>query len=550
MLTRSVFGQELKEKLLAGVKKLNNSVSSTLGPGGRTVLIRNVIGESNATKDGVTVAKAFSRLENDIEDIGAKLVRRVSMKCGDEAGDGTTTSVLLAATVIEEGLKAIRQGSNPVEVKYGIDKSVELICEELRKSSVDISSEDQIKQVASISANNDASIGELICTAISKVGRDGVITIEESNTGETTLEAVEGMQWNRGYASPYFITDQATMTCTLDDVMVVMHDGKIMNAQELLGILGKAHTEGKSLLIVADGYGDEALATLVVNKMRGIVKVCAVKAPEYGDRKSLILEDMATVTGGEVISRERGQKLEKMNSAHLETCIGYARKATITRDDTTIIDGKGSPEKIEQRAEELRKQMETFQTFWEKEHVQSRLGRLASGVAVISVGGYSEIEIKEKKDRVEDSMMATRAAIAEGVIPGGGIALINAVEKVKEKTKNWEPDHLLGFKILYKACWSPFKKILENAGVENMHEIYVEVKSKKKQYSNPTYDAKKMQVVDAFESGLLDPTKVTITALKNGASVAGTVLTTESVLFEEREQHEKPIDVQGNGYMQ
>lgn len=551
MLTRSVFGQELKEKLLEGVKKLNNSVSSTLGPGGRTVLIRNEIGESNATKDGVTVAKAFHRLENDIEDIGAKLVRRVSMKCGDEAGDGTTTSVLLASTMIEEGLKAIRQGSNPVEVKSGIDKSVSLIAEELKKMSIDVSSEDQIKQVATISANNDTEIGELIYSAIDKVGREGVITIEQSRTGETTLEAVEGMQFNRGYASPYFITEQATMNCNLEDVIILIHDGKILSAQELIGVLSKANSQSKSLLIVADDYGDEALATLVVNKMRGIVKVCAVKAPEYGDRKSLILEDMAIITGGQVISRERGLKLDKMQPNQLSEYLGHARTVTITREETTIVDGGGSAEAIEKRAGELKKQIEKFQTFWEKEHVQQRLGKMVGGVAVISVGGYSEIEIKEKKDRVEDSMMATRAALAEGVIPGGGIALINAIEKMKSHTSNWDADHLLGFKIVEKACWSPFKKILENSGIENSQEVYVDIKTKKKEFENPTYDAKKREVVDAYKSGLIDPTKVTITALKNGASVAGTVLTTESVLFEEREQHEpKPGDTQANGYYQ
>lgn len=550
-ITKYVFGQDLKEQLLEGVKKLNHSVSSTLGPGGRTVLIRNSIGESNATKDGVTVAKAFSRLESDIEDIGAKLVRRVSMKCGDEAGDGTTTSVLLSSVMIEEGLRATRQGSNPVEVKAGIDKTVNMIVEELKKMSMDISSEDQIKQVATISANNDAEIGELIYSAVEKVGREGVITIEHSKTGETTLEAVEGMQINRGYASPYFITDQATTNCVLEDVIIMVYDGKIMSAQELLAVLTKANAQNKSLLIIADDYGDEALATLVVNKMRGIVKLCAVKAPEYGDRKSLILEDIATICGAQVISKDKGLKLDKMQPNQLEMYLGHARTITATRDETTIVDGDASSEEIEKRANELKKQIEKFKTFWEKEHLQQRLGKMVGGVAVISVGGNSEIEIRERKDRVEDSMMATRAALSDGVIPGGGIALINAVEKVKSQISNWDSDHTLGFKIVEKACWAPFKKILENSGIDNNQEIYVNIKEKKKDFENPTYDAKKREVVDAFKSGLIDPTKVTITALKNGSSVAGTVLTTESVIFEEREDHEKPrIDSQANGYYQ
>jgi chaperonin GroEL len=529
--TKNINGTELKEKLLSGIEKLNLAVSSTLGPGGRTVLIREQNGEVKVTKDGVTVAKAFHKLEDDVEDLGAQLVKQVSIKSAVEAGDGTTTSTLLATEIVKEGLKVIRQGSNAVEIKNSIDKTVKQVIENIKKVAIDIDSEEQVKQVATISGNNDPEVGNLIATAIEKVGREGVVTIEESKSGETSLEVVEGMQFDRGYKSPYFVTNNTTMQAVLEDPYIFLYDGRISSAQELLQVLTKANSENKPLLIVAEDIGEEALATLIVNKMRGIVQVCAVKAPDFAERKTLILEDIAILTGGSVASKDKGHKLDKLTGAQVNDFLGRARLVTVSKDETTIIDGKGVETVIEARAEEIKEQIEKSTSFYEKEKLQERLGKLVGGVAIINVGGNSDIEIREKKDRVEDALYATKAALADGIVPGGGSALFNAsLQHYAQDSVN----DAIAQEIVQKAIQMPFKKILENAGIQDWYN--------KIPKEGQVYDAKNHVIVDALEAGIIDPAKVVITALRNAASVAGTILTTESVVFDKKEKDEKAAD--------
>ena len=529
--TKNVFGTELKEKLLQGIEKLNNSVSSTLGPGGRTVLIREQNGEVKVTKDGVTVAKAFHKLEDDIEDLGAQLVKQVSIKSANEAGDGTTTSTLIATELVKQGLKEIRQGVNAVEIKNEIDNIVNQIVEEIKELATDVSSEEQIKQVATISGNNDSEVGNLIAEALDKVGRDGIVTIEESKSGETTLEVVEGMQFDRGYKSPYFVTNNTTMQAVLDNPYILLYDGRISTAQELLQVLTKANSESRPLLIVAEDIGDEALATLIVNKMRGIVQVCAVKAPDFGERKTLILEDIAILTGGQVISKDKGLKLDKLSTQQLSQFLGTTRLITVSKEETTIIDGKGDEKAIANRATEIKDQIDQATSFYEKEKLQERLGKLVGGVAIISVGGNSDIEIREKKDRVEDALFATKAALADGIVPGGGATLYRV-------SLNHRGEHstnvAIAKDIVRQALQAPFIKILSNAGVETWWE-YAPTQ-------DTIYDAKNHKMVNAVESGIIDPAKVVITALKNASSVAGTILTTESVVFEKKDKDEKGQD--------
>lgn len=527
--TKNVFGTDLKEKLLSGIEKLNQSVSSTLGPGGRTVLIREQNGEVKVTKDGVTVAKAFHKLEDDIEDLGAQLVKQVSIKSANEAGDGTTTSTLLATEMIKQGLKEIRQGVNAVEIKNEIDNIINDVVKEIKELATDISSEEQIKQVATISGNNDPEVGNLIAEALDKVGREGVVTIEESKTGETTLEIVEGMQFDRGYKSPYFVTNNTTMQSVLDNPYILLYDGRISTAQELLQVLTKANSENRPLLIIAEDIGDEALATLIVNKMRGIVQVCAVKAPDFGERKTLILEDIAILTGGQVISKDKGLKLDKLTTQQLGQYLGSTRLVTVSKEETTIIDGKGDEKAIEVRAEEIKEQIEKATSFYEKEKLQERLGKLIGGVAIISVGGNSDIEIREKKDRVEDALYATKAALADGIVPGGGATLYRVALNHRAESNS---NVAIARDIVRNALQAPFKKILSNAGIENWFENIPG--------AGQVYDAKNHKMVDAFESGIIDPAKVVITALKNATSVAGTILTTESVVFEKKEKSDKP----------
>jgi len=538
-MTTTVFGTELKNKLLAGIKKLNQSVSSTLGPGGRTVLIKDQSGEVKVTKDGVTVAKSFHELEDQVEDLGAQLVKQVSIKSANEAGDGTTTATLLATTMVEEGLKLINQGSNPVEIKKLIDKYVGLVVEELKKISKDISTQEQIQQVATISANGDIEVGNLISTAIEKVGREGIVTIEESKTGETSLEVVEGMQFDRGYKSPYFVTNNTTMNASLSDPYILIYDGRITKAAELLNALSKVNSDNKPLLIVAEDIEDEALATLIVNKMRGIVSVAAVKAPDFGERRTLILEDLAILTGGTVISKDKGHKIDKLTPVQLVEMFGKARTINVAKETTTIVDGNGTVEAITARAEEIKEQIEKATSFYEKEKLQERLGKLIGGVAIISVGGNSDIEIKERKDRVEDALFATKAALVEGVVPGGGIALIQAVKAIPRPMFGYEA---IARDIVKKACEAPFKTILLNCGIEDYYSILREVQDSSTETNLATYNARTQRVVDAIEAGLLDPTKVTRTALENAASVAGTILTTESVIFEKKDDKKKQED--------
>ena len=529
--TKNVFGTELKEKLLSGIEKLNQSVSSTLGPGGRTVLIREPNGEVKVTKDGVTVAKAFHKLEDDIEDLGAQLVKQVSIKSANEAGDGTTTSTLLATTMVKEGIKSIKQGSNAVAIKNELDKLVDQVIETIKSEAIEIDSEEQIQQVATISGNNDPEVGNLIAAAMDKVGREGVITIEESKSGETTLESVEGMQFEKGYKSPYFVTNNTSMQAVLENPYILLYDGRISTAQELVQVLTKANAENRPILIIAEDFGEEALATLIVNKMRGIVQVCAVKAPDFGERKTLILEDIAILTNGVVVSKDKGHKLDKLALDSLNTILGSARLVTVSKEDTTIVDGKGEQSAIETRSEEIKEQIEKATSFYEKEKLQERLGKLVGGVAIIHVGGNSDIEIREKKDRVEDALYATKAALSDGIIPGGGTALL----KCRQVYTDQDDQNIKTAKdILNEATRAPFIKILFNAGIENWWDFIPG--------DGEVYDAKNHKIVGALESGIIDPAKVVITALRNATSVAGTILTTESVVFEHKEKNDNSQD--------
>jgi len=435
-------------------------------------------------------------------------------------------------------LKEIRQGSNAVEIKNEIDKIVAEVVKEIKELATDISSEEQIKQVATISGNNDPEVGNLISEAIDKVGRDGVVTIEESKSGETTLEIVEGMQFDRGYKSPYFVTNNATMQSVLDNPYILLYDGRISTAQELLQVLTKANSENRPLLIIAEDIGDEALATLIVNKMRGIVQVCAVKAPDFGERKTLIMEDIAILTGGQVISKDKGLKLDKLSTQQITQYLGSTRLVTVSKEETTIIDGKGDEATLANRATEIKDQIDKATSFYEREKLQERLGKLIGGVAIISVGGNSDIEIKEKKDRVEDALYATKAALADGIVPGGGATLYRVALNHRVESNN---NVAIARDIVRAALQAPFKKILSNAGIENWYEnIPAEGK---------VYDAKNHKMVDAVESGIIDPAKVVITAVKNAASVAGTILTTESVVFEKKEKDEKADPMMGMGGM-
>ena len=544
-MTETSFGTELKNKLLEGVQKLNNSVSSTLGPAGRTVLIKEDNGELKVTKDGVTVAKAFKELEDQTESIGAELAKKVSTKCANEVGDGTTTSTVLAAAILEEGIKQINDGSNPVNIKKGVDEAVATVVNRLKELSTEITDDSQIKEVATISGNNDPEIGNLISTALDKVGRDGIVTIEESKTGETSLEVVEGMQFDRGFKSPYFVTDNNTMAAVLDDPYILIYDGRITQASELINVLNKASGESKPILIVAEDIDGEALATLIVNKMRGTVKVVAVKAPEFGDRRTMALEDLATVTGGQVLSKNKGHKLDKMSPIQFNELLGSARKVSVEKETTTIIDGKGGEESLASRAEEIKIQLDNASSAFEKEKLQERLGKLIGGVAIINVGGNSEIEIREKKDRVEDALFATKAALDEGIIIGGGTALLYAANVINIISEN--KDIAIGRRIVKSAIQEPFLKILKNAG----HEVNdVRFASYGLSSADPNFwlglDYKNLEMVNFKELGIIDPKKVTRIALENAASIAGTILTTESVVYEKRsDKEEEPNPMAG-----
>ena len=524
-----ILGVAAREQLKEGIDTLADAVVSTLGPSGRNVIIEQQMGNPQSTKDGVTVAKSIE-LEDTTQNIGAQIVKQASIKTAEQAGDGTTTSTLLAREIYTKAFSSLSDSNNRVEVKRGIDKAVKLVIENLENFSEEITSEDQLKQVATISANNDTEVGELISSAIDKVGTDGVVTIEESKTGETYLETVEGMQFDRGYKSPYFVTDNSTMKAVLNSPLILITDKKLNQVKELLPILEACSSQNKSLLIIADDVDGEALSTLVVNKMRGILTCAAVKAPDFGDRKKAILEDIAELTGGQVVSQEKGMRLEKFNPEWL----GSSNKVIVGKNDTTIVDANGSEESINQRVALLKDLIDEATSPFEKENLQNRLAKFVGGVAVVHVGGNTEIEMKEKKDRVDDALHATKAAIAEGILPGGGTALVNATAKLEEAIlegiKFDNNDQLIGFNIVLQAIEKPFKQILENAGyVETkIEEIKSEIRTNDSDWWG--YNPRKEVFTNMFEDGIIDPTKVTRLALENAASVAGTLLITEAVV--------------------
>jgi len=524
------FGPEGREKMVKGIDTLADAVVSTLGPNGRNVAIQQDHNQVQSTKDGVTVAKHIG-LKDPFEQLGVNLIQNASIKTADKAGDGTTTSTLLAREMIKDGLQHLNNGANAVDIKRSIDVAVKEVVKSLKHNiSEDISSEGQLEQVATISSNNDKEIGKLISTAIEKVGVEGVVHIEESKSGDTYLETVEGLQFDRGYKSPYFVTDNNTMSSTLSDVSILMADHKFTNVKELLPILEGVAKQGKSLLIIAEDIDHEALATLIVNKQRGTLSVCAVKALDFGDRRKLILEDIATMTGGQVFDKSKGMKLDKFSWEWF----GEARTVTVGKDKTTIIDGKGEESAIESRIEELAAQVEGSSSEFEREQLQGRLAKMCGGVSIIHVGGLNETELNEKKDRVDDALHATKAAQEEGIVPGGGAALLYARQSIKQDS--------IGAGIVYKACGKPFEQILINAGHDSvgaqMLGRYKLVESGNSSWTG--YNIKNDEVVDMKEAGIIDPTKVTRVALENAAAVAGTVLLTECIVVNEPEKEKDP----------
>jgi chaperonin GroEL len=524
-------GSDSRTKLLSGVNQLANAVVTTLGPNGRNVVIAQQGGNlPQSTKDGVTVAKTVV-LKDPVENLGAQMVKQAAIQTGDNAGDGTTTSTLLAKELIAEGMNHLSQKHNAVDIKRGMDNASKAISKKLAELSTDIASEDQIKQVAKISANNDKEVGDLIAAAMDKVGREGVITVEESKSYETTLETVEGMQFNRGYKSPYFVTDNASMESHLDEPYVLLYDGKISAIKELLPILESVSQQDKPLLIIAEDVDGEALAAMIVNKMRGILKCCAVKAPEFGEKRNHVLEDIATLTGGTLVSKQKGMRLDKITFDDLGSCRGI----TIEKDKTTIVDGNGTEEAITARLEEIKDQIDRAESPYAVEQLQNRLAKMAGGVAIINVGGFTETEMKERKDRVDDALHATRAALDEGIVVGGGIALLKAknaflkdVKKIFNGTFGSNTDEELGANILLNAIEKPFIQILKNAGIDKYHSILSKVEN-----GNKGYNIQTGKYVDMIEEGIIDPTKVTRTALQNAVSVAGTMLITECTIVDD-----------------
>lgn len=519
------FDAEARNALKVGVDKLSRAVAVTLGPKGRNVVIEKKFGAPTITKDGVTVAKEIE-LSDGIENIGAQMVREIASKTSDIAGDGTTTATVLAQSIFTEGLKNVAAGSNPMDLKRGVDIAVTAVVEELHKMSKPLPGKEEIAQVGTISANDDPEIGDLIADAMDKVGKDGVITVEEAKSTETTLEVVEGMQFDRGFLSPYFVTNADSMEAVLEDAYILIHDKKISNMKDLLPILEKVSQVGKPLLLIAEDVDGEALATLVVNKLRGTLKIAAVKAPGFGDRRKAMLEDIAVLTGGTVISEERGFKLENATTSYL----GQAKRITIDKDDTIIIEGGGKTEDIKARINQIKAQIESSSSDYDQEKLQERLAKLAGGVAVLSVGASTEVEMKEKKARVEDALHATRAAVEEGIIPGGGVAYIRTLGKL-EKLKV-EGDQKVGVEIVKRALEFPLRKIAENAGWEG--SIVVQrVKEGKGDFG---FNAQTEKFTNLIADGVIDPTKVARTALENAASIAGLLLTTEAVIVEEPEK--------------
>jgi len=517
------FSSENREKLLNGVNALANSVKVTLGPKGRNVLIEKSFGAPLVTKDGVTVAKEIE-LVDKLENMGAQMVKEVASKTSDVAGDGTTTATVLAQAIVSEGHKNLAAGANPMDLKRGIEKAVAAATEKLRKISNPVAGSKEIAQVGNISANSDITIGDIIAESMEKVGKDGVITIEEAKSAETTLDVVEGMQFDRGYLSPYFVTDSDRMETALEDPYIILVEKKVSNMKDLLPVLEQVAKTGKPFLLIAEDIEGEALATLVVNKLRGTLKCAAVKAPGFGDRRKAMMEDVATLTGGTVVSEDMGMKLEDLTLAKL----GSAKSVVIDKDNTTIIDGAGDRDGIKGRIGQIRAQIEETTSDYDREKLQERLAKLAGGVAVINVGAATEIEMKEKKARVEDALHATRAAVEEGIVPGGGVALIRCLDAVKATTDNLDGDQQVGANIILKAIEAPLRQIVANAGLEGA----LIVDKVKKSATNEGFDAATETYVDMIASGIIDPTKVVRIALENAASVAGLVLTTEAGVHE------------------
>ena len=530
-------GAKARAELVEGINTVADAVIATLGPNGRNVVYTEY-GEAKSTKDGVTVAKQIEKLENPIEDLGANMLKQAAIKTADKAGDGTTTSTLLARELVIGAISRLNDGANATEIKRGIDGAVKVVLETLRKNSIEIESEDQLEQIATISGNNDPEIGKLISRAIEKVGKEGIVHIEESKTGETYLETVEGLQFDRGFKSPYFVTNNNDMTAVLKDTLILIADHRFTQVKELLPILNQVSTLNKSLMVIAEDIDGEALATMIVNKMRGTLKICAVKAPDFGDRRKLILEDIAILTGGTVFDTTKGMKLDRFDMNWL----GEAKTITVTKENTTIIDGCGEEEKIVQRAEDLVAQIDNAETPFEMEKLQERLAKFSGGVAVVHVGGSTETEMKEKKDRVDDALHATKAALEEGIVPGGGIALLYSRKSLEDKMHDdtMSDSTKFGYKLVYDACGKPFKQILQNAGYSdsdaNMISV-VDLKNGKDFWTG--YNIKECSTTNMKDAGIIDPFKVTRQALTNAASIAGTILLTEAVIIDAPEEKEE-----------
>ena len=540
MAKEITFDTSARDKIKKGVDKLANAVKVTLGPKGRNVILDKKFGAPTVTKDGVSVAKEIE-LKDAIENMGAQLVKEVASKTADAAGDGTTTATVLAQSIYSHGIKNVAAGANPMDLKRGIDKAVDAVVDNLKKQSRKLKDSSEIAQVATISANSDETIGKMIADAMDKVGKDGVITVEEAKGTETEVKTVEGMQFDRGYLSPYFVTNTEKMEADLDQPFVLIYDKKISSMKELLPILEQSAQTGKPLLIIAEEVEGEALATLVVNKIRGALRVAAVKAPGFGDRRKAMLEDIAILTGGKVISEEQGFKLE---NATLDM-LGRAEKINIDKDNTTIVNGAGNKSDIQGRVAQIKAQIETTTSDYDKEKLQERLAKLSGGVAILYVGAATEVEMKEKKDRVDDALHATRAAVQEGIVPGGGVAYIRAIDALKDPVAigSTNEDQATGVNIIRLALESPLKTIAENAGQEGS-VIVNKVRDGKKDFG---YDAKENTFVNFFEAGIIDPTKVTRLALENAASIAGMLLTTEAVVSDIAEEKEAPAMPHGGG---
>ena len=515
------FNTDARDKMLKGVNVLANAVKVTLGPKGRNVVIQKSFGAPRSTKDGVSVAKEIE-LEDAFENMGAQMIREVASKTNDKAGDGTTTATVLAQAIVQEGLKAVAAGMNPMDLKRGIDKAVGLVIEEIKTNSKPVSNNSEIAQVGTISANGDSEIGELIAQAMAKVGNEGVITVEEAKTADTTVDVVEGMQFDRGYLSPYFITNADKMEAVLEEPLILLFEKKLTSLQAMLPILEAVVQSGRPLLIIAEDIEGEALATLVVNKLRGGLRVAAVKAPGFGDRRKAMLEDIAILTGGQVISEDLGIKLESVTLDML----GKAKKVSITKDDTTIVEGVGGKEEIEARVAQIKRQIEDTTSDYDKEKLQERLAKLAGGVAVLRVGGSTEVEVKEKKDRVDDALNATRAAADEGIVPGGGIALLKA-SKILADVKGDNADQNAGIAIIRRALQAPIRQISENAGVEGSIVVGKVLENDQASFG---FNAQTEEYGDLVQMGVIDPAKVVRTALQDAASVAGILITTEAAV--------------------